>query len=158
MEPFWWRRRVQWAASVAVGMSFLASTASGSGPVVGWGSDASGESIPPDAVRGAAGAATAIAAGQGHACAIQSGSDAVVCWGSDYFGQSMPPDSVSGAKPAVTVGGWLLRPGSLRTKRSGRDAKPVALATRGVPPDGIRGLVNFADPRAIVNPEIEIGL
>ena len=42
--------------------------------------------MPPAAVDGTAGKATAVSAGGTHSCAILAGSNAVHCWGSDYLG------------------------------------------------------------------------
>ena len=66
--------------------ALVVSTASGAGPVVGWGAD---RPLGTDA-------ASAIAAGWYHSCAIRAGSGAVVCWGDDYLGQATPPASVNG--------------------------------------------------------------
>ena len=53
----------------------------GTGAVVCWGDNCSGQATPPASVNGTAGTASAIAAGAVHSCAIQAGTGAVVCWG-----------------------------------------------------------------------------
>ena len=83
----------------AAASALLVSTASGAGPVVGWGAD---RPLGTDA-------ASAIAAGHSHSCAIQAGSGAVVCWGSNFDGQASPPASVngtSGTASAIAAGSY----------------------------------------------------
>jgi alpha-tubulin suppressor-like RCC1 family protein len=71
------------------------------GPVVGWGNDAYGQAMPPDAINGW-GSATNIAAGSFHSCAIQTGTGNVICWGDDNYGEVAPPDDVNGVTGTAT--------------------------------------------------------
>lgn len=90
--------------TVAFAASWLAAGAARSdGPVVGWGSNGSGQATPPAAVNGTDGTATAIAAGGRHSCAIQAGTGNVVCWGNDSGGQATPPAAVNGTNGTATA-------------------------------------------------------
>src|SRR5262245_41473326 len=81
-----------------------AGAARGAGPVVGWGSDASGQATPPPSVDGTSGTATGISAGPYDSCAIQAGTGAVVCWG--LISVTPPPsvDGTGGTASAVALG------------------------------------------------------
>ncbi len=60
------------------------------GTVVGWGSNASGQAIPPVGLTDV----TAIAAGRQHALALRS-DGTVVGWGSDDSGEATPPTGLT---------------------------------------------------------------
>jgi len=97
------------ASAIAVGFNHNHSCAiqAGTGAVVCWGRNVSGQATPPPSVDGATGTASAIAAGGFHSCAIQAATGAVVCWGNDSWGQATPPPPVNGAAGmarAIAVG------------------------------------------------------
>jgi hypothetical protein len=68
------------ATAIAVGAKYGCAIQSGTGRVVCWGWNHSGQAMPPPSVDGTTGTATAIAAGSAHACAIQAGTGRVICW------------------------------------------------------------------------------
>lgn len=83
------------------------------GAVVCWGDmfgAAIADSMPPDAVNGTSGTATALAMFARHACAIRATSNALVCWGDDRFTArwTVPAslNGTSGTATAVATGGY----------------------------------------------------
>src|SRR5262245_46683851 len=90
-----------------VPMGLSCAIQAGSGAVVCWGAEVSGETTPPPSVDGTAGTASAIAAGGYLSCAIQAGTGAVVCWGGNGIVVTTPPPSVdgtAGTASAIAVG------------------------------------------------------
>ena len=84
------------ASAIATNGDLSCAIQAGTGAVVCWGANDSGQATPPPSVDGTVGTASAIAAGAFHSCAIQAGTGAVVCWGDNASGQATPPPSVDG--------------------------------------------------------------
>lgn len=87
--------RIVRAVASATALLAWAGAAGADGPIVGWGEEHGGTTMPVS-VNGIAGAASAVAVGRYHLCALRAGTGAVVCWGGDSDGQATPPLSVNG--------------------------------------------------------------
>ena len=84
-------------ADVQPGRSLATGEARAGGPVVGWGSNASGQA------QGSGTGASALSSGFSHSCAIRAGSGAVVCWGVAPFGEADVPASVNGTSGTASA-------------------------------------------------------